>query len=256
MSELTLVLEATTGTASVALVRDLEVIAEASVPMRGPDGERLMPTVVQLLQDAAVRTTDLGRIICSNGPGGFTSLRIAAAIGKGLAESLGVPLWSASSLGVLAVGALGGDGERLSRELGSIGGAAGTTAGPLSGRPASKGAPDVIAVLDAMRNEWYARQFAYDPSIGVAVRGEARLVGREALAEWAATSGALVVGAGGETFDGGHEAVPQARDVVRLPEGDLLHAVDLADWEPDYGRLAEAQVKWEQTHRRPLGPVE
>ena len=28
--------------------------------------------------------------------------------------------------------------------------------------------------------------------------------------------------------------------------------VDLDRWEPDYGRLAEAQVKWEATHGRPL----
>ena len=28
--------------------------------------------------------------------------------------------------------------------------------------------------------------------------------------------------------------------------------VDLASWEPVYGRLAEAQVKWEAAHGRPL----
>jgi tRNA threonylcarbamoyladenosine biosynthesis protein TsaB len=28
--------------------------------------------------------------------------------------------------------------------------------------------------------------------------------------------------------------------------------VDLASWEPDYGRLAEAQVRWEAEHGRAL----
>jgi tRNA threonylcarbamoyladenosine biosynthesis protein TsaB len=28
--------------------------------------------------------------------------------------------------------------------------------------------------------------------------------------------------------------------------------VDLASWEPEYGRLAEAQVRWEAAHGRPL----
>jgi tRNA threonylcarbamoyladenosine biosynthesis protein TsaB len=28
--------------------------------------------------------------------------------------------------------------------------------------------------------------------------------------------------------------------------------VDLASWEPSYGRLAEAQVRWEAAHGRPL----
>ena len=33
---------------------------------------------------------------------------------------------------------------------------------------------------------------------------------------------------------------------------DATPAADLARWEPMYGRLAEAQVKWEATHGRPL----
>jgi hypothetical protein len=28
--------------------------------------------------------------------------------------------------------------------------------------------------------------------------------------------------------------------------------VDLATWEPQYGRVAEAQAKWEREHGRPL----
>jgi tRNA threonylcarbamoyladenosine biosynthesis protein TsaB len=28
--------------------------------------------------------------------------------------------------------------------------------------------------------------------------------------------------------------------------------VDIDTWEPQYGRLAEAQVKWEAAHGRPL----
>jgi tRNA threonylcarbamoyladenosine biosynthesis protein TsaB len=126
---------------------------------------------------------------------------------------------------------------------------------PAADEHASGGGAGVIVVLDAMRGEWYARQFAADPLLGLVARGDERLLGREALADWAGRSGAVVVGAGGETFDRGRSAVPQARDVVRLADGPLLHPVDLAAWEPGYGRLAEAQVKWEQAHGRPLGSV-
>ena len=38
--------------------------------------------------------------------------------------------------------------------------------------------------------------------------------------------------------------------VEKLIEG--IPPVDLASWEPAYGRLAEAQVKWEAAHGRPL----
>ena len=45
---------------------------------------------------------------------------------------------------------------------------------------------------------------------------------------------------------------PRAANVVRLGQWLALPPVSLAAWEPDYGRLAEAQVKWERAHGRPL----
>lgn len=50
---------------------------------------------------------------------------------------------------------------------------------------------------------------------------------------------------------------PRAR-AVRACAPSAFAAVDLAGWEPSYGRLAEAQVRWEADHGRPLPapPVE
>jgi hypothetical protein len=49
------------------------------------------------------------------------------------------------------------------------------------------------------------------------------------------------------------EATPHARGVAPIL-GSIIESgpVDLASWEPDYGRLAEAQVRWEAAHGRPL----
>ena len=47
----------------------------------------------------------------------------------------------------------------------------------------------------------------------------------------------------------GRLAQPHARSAMRVE----ATVVDLASWEPAYGRLAEAQVKWEASHGRPLG---
>jgi len=47
------------------------------------------------------------------------------------------------------------------------------------------------------------------------------------------------------------EGWPRARGVARL-EPMLGAAVDLATWEPSYGRVAEAQARWEREHGRPL----
>lgn len=245
MADLTLALDASTSTGSLALLRGGTVVAQAQVAMRGHDGERLMPALVQLLGDADVSTTDLTRIVCGNGPGGFTSLRIAAAIGKGLAESLGVELWAASSLALLAAGDAG---------LGAPGSSAPGSSATGSGATGS-GAPtaEVIAVLDALRGEWYSQRFgrAADGTV-IAVEGPA-LVGREELAALARETRARIVGAVGDGFEGAYTAIPNAREVARLTPGALLAPVALAEWEPDYGRLAEAQVKWERVHGRALG---
>jgi hypothetical protein len=76
---------------------------------------------------------------------------------------------------------------------------------------------------------------------------------RVAVETLASATGATIVGGGGGSFAGGVEATPLARDVVALKDGELLHPVELSSWEPDYGRLAEAQVKWEAAHGRALG---
>jgi tRNA threonylcarbamoyladenosine biosynthesis protein TsaB len=246
MADLVLVLEASAGSGSLALLQGTGVVAEAAVPMRGHDGERLMPALVQLLSDSDVSTHDVQRVVCGSGPGGFTSLRIAAAIAKGLAESLGVALWSVSSLALLAAGVRreGGEGRLASESDG-----ASNEGAPLRAAP---GRPDVLAVLDAMRGEWYTQRFGFAADGSVLAVGEAVRLDRAAIEREAANGAAQVVGVGGESFTGGRQATPAARDTALLHKGPLLHPVDVARWEPDYGRLAEAQVKWEQAHGRAL----
>ena len=64
-----------------------------------------MPAVAAALRSATVAPNDISRIVCGEGPGSFTSLRIAAAIAKGLAMTTQAPLHSVSSLFLLAAGA-------------------------------------------------------------------------------------------------------------------------------------------------------
>ena len=54
---------------------------------------------------------------------------------------------------------------------------------------------------------------------------------------------------------GARNSPPRARRWLRSGVDDLIGPVDLALWEPEYGRLAEAQVRWEAEHGRPLAAV-
>lgn len=216
---LTLALDASTYIGTVALLRDDEVVAESAAAMRGEDEERLMPAVIATLAEAGCTSRDVQRVVCGAGPGSFTSLRIAGAIAKGIAFGNGVPLFAISSLALIIAGC----------------------------RPALN-AGRYVALLDAMRAERYAALF--EVSATGAMR-ELESLGRIADADIAATCERLGAHAIGprESMEG----APHARGVASLLQSVIgAGPVSLDHWEPAYGRLAEAQVKWEAAHGRAL----
>jgi tRNA threonylcarbamoyladenosine biosynthesis protein TsaB len=230
---LVLAIEAATYVGSAAVLRGTRVLAERTVAMRGEREERLMPAVGDVLAEACVTPRQLDVVACGGGPGSFTSLRIAGAIAKGIATAAGRPLVAVPSLALAAA------------------------------RPAVQPAAERVpgrwlVVLDAMRGERYAAvvTLAVGPArlhvvgydyLGVVVEGELR-----ALAERHAVLGTVDAGAEPPTAAavaafavGGAPATMSSGALEPL-------AVDLALWEPDYGRKAEAQVKWELQHGRSL----
>jgi tRNA threonylcarbamoyladenosine biosynthesis protein TsaB len=223
---LMLALDAATYTGTVALVQGSRIVAEREIAMRGEKEERLMPAVEQLLKDAALEPANLERVACGGGPGSFTSLRIAASIAKGIAAGRAIPLFTASSLLLMV---------------------AGSEAAGAPGR--------YLAVLDALRGD------AYVAGYQVATPGE-RDSGSPELLEIAPTAllqydgvAALARSLGARRIGPREEiaAIPRAAGFARLATWlELRDPVEIAAWEPDYGRLAEAQVRWEREHGRSL----
>ncbi|MCS7197978.1 MAG: tRNA (adenosine(37)-N6)-threonylcarbamoyltransferase complex dimerization subunit type 1 TsaB [Candidatus Bipolaricaulota bacterium] len=67
----------------------------------GP-GERLLPALESLLALNMVQREHLELIAVALGPGSFTSLRIGMAVGKGLAQALGIPIVGVPSMAAYA----------------------------------------------------------------------------------------------------------------------------------------------------------
>ena len=222
----TLALEGATYEGSVALIRDSEVVAERTLRAedggspRARRGERLMPAVAECLGEAGVGRAEIARIVCGAGPGSFTSLRIAGSVAKGLAAGYGVELYAVSSL-VLTV----------------------------SGAQPSLPNGEYLSVLDAMRGEFFAARIAIRPG-GIVIQAEpATLMSADQLADLSVSEPALRTIGPGRQID----AHPNARGVAPILASIVKAGpVNLASWEPDYGRLAEAQVRWEAAHGRPL----
>lgn len=222
----TLAIEGSTYEGSVAVLRDSAVVAERTLSdedggmPRSGRGERLMPAIAECLTEAGAEAGGIARIVCGAGPGSFTSLRVAGSVAKGLAVGYGVDLYAVPSLLLTITGA----------------------------RPALP-AGEYLSVLDAMRSEFYAARVTVERDGNASQIEPTRLLTSEQLEEFAALErGVKVVGP-----RRGIDAHPRARGVAPLMESIIESGpVDLASWEPDYGRLAEAQVRWEAAHGRPL----
>ncbi|HJP86522.1 MAG TPA: tRNA (adenosine(37)-N6)-threonylcarbamoyltransferase complex dimerization subunit type 1 TsaB [Gemmatimonadaceae bacterium] len=224
----TLALDGSTYSGSVAVIRDRVLVAERTLGeddgavSRAGRGEKLMPAIADCLDEASIEKSVLARIVCGSGPGSFTSLRVAASVAKGLASGLRIPLFAESSLLLTVTGAK---------------------------PPTPHG--EYLSVLDAMRGEFYAASILVSGN-GPPRQTEApRIISSRELDEIALANLHLKVIGPGQQID----AHPHARGVAPILES-IIEAgpVDLASWEPDYGRLAEAQVKWEAAHGRPLTP--
>lgn len=220
---LLLVLEASTTVGSVALIADRALVAVRPVAMGAGRDDQLFPAVQGLLGTAGATAQQLTGIVCGEGPGSFTSLRIAAALAKGLAHGASVPLFAVSSLLLAAADAI----DALPAGLCVVHG-------------------------DALRGERYVLDvmFRADGSVH-AQSGFARMT-LEQLNVHAAGRPRLAVLATPTPDLETRIVTPSAAHVLCVTPAAWTGAVPLDSWEPQYGRLAEAQVKWEASHGAPL----
>ena len=222
----TIALDGSTYQGSVAVLRDSQVVAERSlggddggIPRAGR-GETLMPAIAECLKETGIKRDAIARIICGAGPGSFTSLRVAGSVAKGLAVGYSVDLYAVSSLLLTVTGA----------------------------RPTLP-AGEYLSVLDAMRGEYFAVRVTLLPDQTVIRPEPTTLVGVEELMELSEREPLVRVAGPGQRLD----FHPHARGVAPLLESVVRGGpADLSSWEPSYGRMAEAQVRWEAAHGRPL----
>jgi len=217
---ITLGLDASTYVGDVALLDDDRVLAEGHTAMKGADEERLMPAVTRVLDEAGVGVDEIDRVVCGSGPGSFTSLRIAGAIAKGIAVGVGCPLYAVPSMALV----VGGGGVSTGRFL---------------------------VAIDALRGEFYVGLFDVEADGAVHEIEPARLIPAADIegltTEYEAKIVSPIQGIG--ALSGRPRATAVAKLEAMLEE---RGPVDIASWEPSYGRLAEAQVRWETAHGKPL----
>jgi tRNA threonylcarbamoyladenosine biosynthesis protein TsaB len=228
-----LAIDTATDRASVALGRSEADAAEIEVAGARRHAAALLPAIQELLRRRGVSLDAVTGIALADGPGSFTGLRVGASVAKALVQTRGLELWTAPSLMVRAAGV------------------------------ATEGA-EVLAVADALRGEVYAAAYRFS-SAGVETTLPPTVRRPEALAEAASRADLLVgdapppVAEALEHAAAGRlirppEGAPHARRLIALISrpGGAGRVEAVSGWEPFYGRPAEAQVRWEMAHGRPL----
>jgi tRNA threonylcarbamoyladenosine biosynthesis protein TsaB len=127
-----LALESATDWLSVAVLEGGRVVALIEHAGSRQHSTALLSVVDATLREAGVGLDAIEAMAISTGPGSFTSLRIGLATLKGLAFGRAIPVVGVSTLEVMALGVL--EGAALEAD----------------------GGPEVLALLDARRGEWYA----------------------------------------------------------------------------------------------------
>ncbi len=231
---LRLAVDTATDIASVAVGDDDVVLGEVVIGRRR-SGAALVPATRECLRIAGVSIDRVESFVVADGPGSFTGLRIGWATIHGfLAESLR-PVFTAPSLMGLAWAMAGGSDE------------------------------PVAAMFDALRGEVFAAIYSFAGS-DVTVHTAPRRVEVGELPGLAPATPGLAVGEGtvghgdvirkwtGRNPVGPPRGTPRAHHLLGLAclHGAVTAVPEGNAFEPNYGRIAEAQARWEIAHGRPL----
>ena len=231
MSANWLAIDTATDVASVAVRAGEHTIARSARGAR-QHAAQILPLVQEVLALAQVTLAQIGGLVVGDGPGSFTGLRIGWAVAKGLIHERQVPLIAIPSMLAAAHAA---------------------------------GVEAVATCYDALRGQVFGAMYVFDGD-RLITRVPPDLFTISTLAVRAGTRPDLVVGdvdaRDRETVVAWSGRAPVGLDALPPIAGSLLALLaydgarraieDPQVAEPVYGRPAEAQVKWEIRHGRPL----
>ncbi|MGZ3647646.1 MAG: tRNA (adenosine(37)-N6)-threonylcarbamoyltransferase complex dimerization subunit type 1 TsaB, partial [Syntrophales bacterium] len=99
---LTLAIDTSTKSASIALLRDSDILSESFFNLDVNHSLVLLPALEHLLRLSNIQAGGIDLFACTMGPGSFTGLRVGASTIKGLALATGKPIAGVSTLEALA----------------------------------------------------------------------------------------------------------------------------------------------------------
>jgi tRNA threonylcarbamoyladenosine biosynthesis protein TsaB len=231
-----LAIDTATAIASVAAGEPPD--ARSSTLLEGPrtHASGIVELIDRTLRAGGTALADLAGVVVADGPGSFTGLRIGWAAAKGLAQEREIPIVAIPALAAAAASAA-----------------------------AVLGAVPIAACFDALRGQVFGAVYVLrlDRLEVVVAPGiwtpEDLIAASPERPRAAVGDGAMRYAAALEQWTGARPLDvralrPTAASLLALvPRAGVARRIeDPATAEPDYGRPAEAQARWEARHGRPL----
>lgn len=205
----TLLIDTSDQVLSVA-VTDTIILGEININIKRTHSETLMPYISELLKMTNVKKNELEQIVVSNGPGSYTGVRIGVTVAKTLAVALNIPIYTVSSLFVMAASFRG----------------------------------VVAPVIDARRGNVYGAIYELDGESFDTLKEPMYLSFLE-FSETVKDTGAVVIGNTDlkQNFEGDvTHVMSRVGNVVNYT--DALVEVDAHSVVPEYLRISEAERNW------------
>ena len=189
---------------SVAIVKDGVVLDSFYTKLNNDLSKITLSVIDDMLSRLSISKRDINRIVCVNGPGSFTGLRIGVTIAKVWAYSLNIDIVGVSSLYVLATGVEG---------------------------------DYIVPIIDARRGYVYAG--IYDKNYNVVM--EDCYISLEELSNRVSNLDSDVIYVSSNGFNGSIEYVPDIDKVFKYL--DMDNVSDSFSFVPNYLKRVEAEEK-------------
>ncbi len=106
-----LAIDSTSGTCSVSILKNNDIIAYIEEKTVSNQAKRLVPMIEDALNQSRTQYSELSAIACTVGPGSFTGIRIGLATARAIGFAANIPVLGFSALEVLAFTEIEKQGE-------------------------------------------------------------------------------------------------------------------------------------------------
>jgi tRNA threonylcarbamoyladenosine biosynthesis protein TsaB len=231
-----LALDTSTMVLGVAILQKEKVLASQMTNCRRNHAEQLMNVIIDLLAACQLEPHDLDQLAVTRGPGSYTGIRIGVTAAKTLAWALDIPLYSESTLRLMAENGRRFPGlivplidARRSRVY-----AAGYQQ---QGEQMQEVLPQQVWPIESLLTRVQEQQ---QP---VLFLGQDEFLYRDQIAQALGDQWA---------FGRGNENLPQPSHLGRLTweKWQQQIAPEPIDFAPEYLQLTEAESKWNERHKK------